>query len=51
MNSNFEKIPPDTKYKFLCFKKTLSAVAYVSLLVRVVQVDDSVLSDFCLILY
>ena len=21
MNSNFEKIPPDTKYKFLCFKK------------------------------
>ena len=31
--------------------KNLSAVAYVSLLVRVVQVDDSVLSDFCLILY
>ena len=21
MNSNFEKIPPDTKYKFLCYKK------------------------------
>ena len=21
MNENFEKIPPDTKYKFLCFKK------------------------------
>ena len=22
MNDNFEKIPPDTKYKFLCYKKT-----------------------------
>ena len=21
MNENFEKIPPDTKYKFLCYKK------------------------------
>ena len=21
MNSNFEKIPPDTKFKFLCYKK------------------------------
>ena len=21
MNSNFEEIPPDTKYKFLCYKK------------------------------
>ena len=21
MNSNFEKIPPDTKYQFLCYKK------------------------------
>ena len=21
MDSNFEKIPPDTKYKFLCYKK------------------------------
>ena len=21
MNSNFDKIPPDTKYKFLCYKK------------------------------
>ena len=21
MNNNFEKIPPDTKYKFLCYKK------------------------------
>ena len=29
-------------------KNLLSAVAYVSLLVRVVQVDDSVFSDFLL---
>ena len=21
MDSNFEKIPPDTKYKFLCYQK------------------------------
>ena len=46
MNENFEKIPPDTKFKFLCYKKVEINIFKYEALKKMLVVTSNYLKNY-----